>query len=505
MRMFGLHLLGQEASGFKEPFLLVAAQKQTTTSRIIVCVPIEQKQRQTQTLHSQCFCALLAAVASRSSCKRFNSGTPHERDDTNTTQTATTIMSQQQPSIANNTLPSSSTDDIQEDWEEWDGRSPFWIHCVAGSLAGVTEHTAVYPLDTVRTHIQVCASCVHKGKMTNKIAAMDNNAALLRSAIKPNKPQLQHLPVGMWQTIRYLVNEPTATLTASATTTSAPIQGWSRLWRGVQTILIGCIPAHALYFSSYEAVKAATSTHRLENGQMVTQVSPLSSSLAGAAAVFSHDFVMTPVCLLCAFLAWRRITVSGISDSDCFSMFQIETLKQRLQLGHYDGSTRTALHSVVRNEGWVALYRSFPVTLVSNVPYGIVMVSTNEFVKEALSRDYEGSPTWQTVLVASSLGGLVASAVTTPLDRIKTALQTQQLAPACRLGNQWQKLQQQNCQFQQQPHLTWKQAAVNILREEGPAGFFRGIVPRVLSHTPAVAISWTTYETAKHYLLQRYP
>jgi Mitochondrial carrier protein len=38
--------------------------------------------------------------------------------------------------------------------EEWDGSSPFWIHSIAGSVAGVVEHTAVYPLDTVRTHIQ---------------------------------------------------------------------------------------------------------------------------------------------------------------------------------------------------------------------------------------------------------------------------------------------------------------------------------------------------------------
>jgi solute carrier family 25 iron transporter 28/37 len=34
------------------------------------------------------------------------------------------------------------------DWEEWDGKSPFWHHCVAGSAAGVAEHVLVYPLDT---------------------------------------------------------------------------------------------------------------------------------------------------------------------------------------------------------------------------------------------------------------------------------------------------------------------------------------------------------------------
>ncbi len=35
-------------------------------------------------------------------------------------------------------IPEASSE-IEEDWEEWDGRSPFWIHCVAGSLAGVSE------------------------------------------------------------------------------------------------------------------------------------------------------------------------------------------------------------------------------------------------------------------------------------------------------------------------------------------------------------------------------
>ena len=50
----------------------------------------------------------------------------------------------------------------------------------------------------------------------------------------------------------------------------------------------------------------------------------------------------------------------------------------------------------------------------------------------------------------------------------------------------------------------WKQAALRIYRQEGPSGFFRGMTPRILSHTPAVAISWTTYETFKKYLQQHF-
>ena len=40
------------------------------------------------------------------------------------------------------------------EWEEWDSTtSPlsFFHHCLAGSFAGVVEHTLLYPLDTVKT------------------------------------------------------------------------------------------------------------------------------------------------------------------------------------------------------------------------------------------------------------------------------------------------------------------------------------------------------------------
>jgi solute carrier family 25 iron transporter 28/37 len=227
-----------------------------------------------------------------------------------------------------------------------------------------------------------------------------------------------------------------------------------------------------LYFSSYEVVKAAFS----ENGQVTT----VGSSLAGAAAVTAHDLIMTP----------------------------LDTLKQRMQLGHYTGVMQ-AVRQVYTQEGIIALYRSFPITLLTNVPYGMVMVSTHEACKKVLREaEDNGSgtirPAWQTVLAASSVAGLVASAITTPLDRIKTALQTQQLAPVCgATGKQQLKfcLLQQTKQLK---HANWQQAAITIFKEEGPAGFVRGITPRILAHTPAVAISWTTYETAKQYLLQHF-
>ena len=58
--------------------------------------------------------------------------------------------------MATATATSSSPPPPPEDleWEEWDSTtSPlsFFHHCLAGSFAGVVEHTLLYPLDTVKT------------------------------------------------------------------------------------------------------------------------------------------------------------------------------------------------------------------------------------------------------------------------------------------------------------------------------------------------------------------
>lgn len=331
---------------------------------------------------------------------------------------------------------------MDEDWEEWNGKDPFWLHCVAGSIAGVAEHSLVYPLDTVRTHIQVCAECLHPLRNT-------------KFKQRPQQPhQQQQLPTGMLQTIRHLMSEPAISSSASA---ASEVQGAARLWRGVGTMLVGCVPAHALYFSTYEAVKHIGTD---EKGR----ISNFTASCAGAAATVGHDLVLTP---------W-------------------DTLKQRLQLGHYEGVSH-AFTQILKAEGPSALWKSFPVTLATNIPYGVVLVTTNEYAKQELFSD--GSFT--SILASSSLAGLAAAAVTCPLDRVKTALQTQQLGPVCP--------RQLLCAQQKRGYEGWIDAVRGIYQTEGPRGLVRGMLPRILQHVPAAAISWTTYETAKKYLRSSSP
>jgi len=367
--------------------------------------------------------------------------------------------------------PSPLDDDDELEWEEWDGKGLFWHHCVAGSLAGVTEHTLLYPVDTVKTHIQACASCPHQAQKWKGLSTPGGTKPTqVYSNLKAN--------YGMMSTMRHLVYSSQALTAVTASDASSSIASatentrneaanslkpfqMARLWRGVQTMILGCIPAHAFYFSSYEITKAYF-IEKSPDGNL----SPVGGMAAGAAATFGHDCVMGP----------------------------LDTIKQRLQLGHYKGLFHAA-QEMFRHEGASALYRSFPITLLTNVPYGMVMVSTNEFLKQKWTKSSENTDfDLQTCLMASSLSGMVAAAGTTPLDRIKTTLQTQRLQPArhCEQGSCPQLKGVKPLQFQEVFQL--------IVQREGYAGFFRGMLPRVVTHTPAVAISWTTYETAKQWL-----
>ena len=45
---------------------------------------------------------------------------------------------------------------VDDDWEEYDAsKGPFAVHMIAGSCAGLAEHFIVYPIDTMKTYLQV--------------------------------------------------------------------------------------------------------------------------------------------------------------------------------------------------------------------------------------------------------------------------------------------------------------------------------------------------------------
>ena len=92
--------------------------------------------------------------------------------------------------------------DFEELEQEWDpSKLSFVDHMIAGSFAGLAEHVTIFPLDTLKTNVQ-CERC-----------GSNSPFKTLNCAVKIVKQE-----------------------------------GFLRLWRGVSTMFIGCIPGQKITF-----------------------------------------------------------------------------------------------------------------------------------------------------------------------------------------------------------------------------------------------------------------
>ncbi|RQM07614.1 hypothetical protein DH86_00002064 [Scytalidium sp. 3C] len=79
---------------------------------------------------------------------------------------------------------------------------------------------------------------------------------------------------------------------------------------------------------------------------------------------------------------------------------------------------------------------------------------------------------------AGAIAGGFAAALTTPMDVVKTMLQTRGTASDMELRNVNGFMQ--GCKV--------------LYRREGFSGFFKGVRPRVVTTMPSTAICWSAYE-----------
>ena len=274
---------------------------------------------------------------------------------------------------------------------------------VAGAAAGVMEHLAMFPVDTIKTNMQVA-------------------------------PAYPASPSSLLQTTRLIVRE----------------QGVLRLYRGVTAVVVGAIPSHAVNYAVYELFK-----QKLGGDQPGHHL--LANALAGSLATSAHDAVITP----------------------------LDVVKQRLQVvdSRYTGVMQ-CVRQMMREEGLVAFYRSYPTTVLMNLPFMAVHFAGYEAFKLLLSpTDQPESHGVAQELLAGALTGACAGFVSTPLDVVKTRIQTQVTVSG-----------------EGVPAKKALQVVRSIWRSEGVRGFMRGASARVLYFMPSAAICWTTYETVKRVL-----
>jgi len=149
---------------------------------------------------------------------------------------------------------------------------------------------------------------------------------------------------------------------------------------------------------------------------------------------------------------------------------------------------------MARNGGQ-SFYRSLPTTLAMSIPYSSLMMASNETIRWYLNPS--GSYSLTTFLMAGAASGSFAAAATTPLDVIKTKLNTQDFEMA-RVSTG--ELNAASRKFKVR-YEGFVDAYSSVARTSGMRGFFRGVGPRVLQIGPSCALSWCAYETAKKFCM----
>jgi solute carrier family 25 iron transporter 28/37 len=95
-------------------------------------------------------------------------------------------------------------------------------------------------------------------------------------------------------------------------------------------------------------------------------------------------------------------------------------IKQRLQL-RPELSAIQCVKSIIKEEGIRALYRSYPVTVLMNIPFATTVVCVNENLK-TWSQPWNRSHPYLWYFFCAGTAGALAAIVTNPLDVIKTRL-----------------------------------------------------------------------------------
>lgn len=293
----------------------------------------------------------------------------------------------------------------------------------------------------------------------------------------------------------------TTTSTVRKAVREISFKGLRNFYAGGAVVSVGCVPSHALFFLNYEYLR-----RWLAVGD---QLNLLGNMLMGGASALCHDLIMTPC----------------------------DMIKQRIQLT--GASYRLVVGEAFRSEGLRSFWRSFPVNFFTNIPAAVVTVTSNENLK-VLYRKQFGEMGAAAYFLCAGLAGAVSACATTPLDNIRTRLNTQVfhqqdlrvmlqavkgLAPAGAARRPPGGLHVQRAYAQRSAasldfcdcnplapqnkalppcRLKYPDAwcAVRIiLKEEGRRGFFKGLLPRACNHSFSTGISWMCYETIKNRLV----
>ncbi|PSN62981.1 mitochondrial 2-oxodicarboxylate carrier protein-like protein [Corynespora cassiicola Philippines] len=290
---------------------------------------------------------------------------------------------------------------------------PFRYQFAAGAVAGISEILVMYPLDVVKTRIQLQHGRSSDGRGYN----------------------------GVVNCFRKIVQH----------------EGVAKLYRGITAPIFMEVPKRAIKFSSNDAFGPLY--RRAFQMEKMTQ--PL-AVLTGASAGAVESLVVVP-----------------------FELLKIR-LQDKASASRYTGLL-DCLVKVVRQEGPLALYNGFEATLwrhiVWNAGYFGCIFQVRAQLPDPLKFANPKSQKTINDLAAGFIGGVVGTTLNTPLDVVKSRIQSVARTEGVRSKYEW----------------AWPSLGI-IAREEGARALYKGYVAKILRFGPGGGVLLVVYSAVLEFL-----
>ncbi|KAG6394789.1 hypothetical protein SASPL_145379 [Salvia splendens] len=310
------------------------------------------------------------------------------------------------------------------------------IDATAGAISGAVSRTVTSPLDVIKIRFQV------------QLEPTTQWVLARRDVYGPSKY------TGMLQATKDIFRE----------------EGFLGFWRGNVPALLMVMPYTAIQFAVMQKLKAIVSGS--SNTENHLRISPyISGSVSGCAATIgSYPFDLL------------RTILASQGEPKVYP------------------NMRAALFNILETRGLRGLYAGLAPTLVEIVPYAGLQFGTYDTFRHwtmAWNQNRSRYPgldngvlTDVEVSLCGLAAGICAKAVCHPLDVVKKRFQVQGLQRDRRYGARVGPRAYQNIH----------DAIVQILRSEGSAGLYKGIVPSVVKAAPATAVTFVAFEYASKWL-----
>mmetsp|Transcript_14375 Transcript_14375/g.23725 ORF Transcript_14375/g.23725 Transcript_14375/m.23725 type:complete len:451 (-) Transcript_14375:169-1521(-) len=380
---------------------------------------------------------------------------------------------------------------------------------VSGSIGSIVTALVVTPLEVVKVRQQTAPAAVsriHHHRPCPSCGTIVFNNGLMeciisRKSVVPSNASASATASRMM--MDHVYRPPRNNAVAAAASGTFPLlrqiyvkEGFAGIYAGLAPTLVMSVPNTVLYFTTYDELIG-----RLRRRNQQHQQEAWMPLVAGSSARLLASLVTAP----------------------------LELIRTRQAISGTSGGVWADLATLVRTQGFPALFQGLAPTLWRDVPFSAIYWFSLEQFKLQWKERYNGtngassspSPLQHAgqAFINGAAAGMIAAACTTPFDVVKTRHQAQLLGiqqqPAAAVAQQHPSaaaichhngaravmhhpgavVSTTNTQ-----HKTIVGTLRQVVAEEGVAGLWRGNATRMYKVAPACAIMISCYETGKEFL-----